>query len=571
MTQTIRDVLIKIALQTDGSKFTVPDFKDIEARANAATAAVDRMNAAFKGAAQAAKSGAAGGSKGSSFFGDMDLGTSRYQDQIVRQRRFQEQILAGDEKTLSRGNTLAKYYESARRSNDDYARSQRAALEIENQRAEATMLLANAGMKLARGVAFVTAANEQEYQSMLKLIATAQGYFDIFSGIIDGYKSYLNFSKIATATKLAEAAATTTLANAESGLSVARMGGMGSRALGVAGRAGGALAIAAGVGMAGRFLIRDAYGLGVREQHDAAYQARINAYNSDEARLARDQAGTSRMQQFGGMIESRLGAGQSMRSALQSRRGGYGTIDSLNAIERDRAISTQMLQTADYKGSVDQIEVEKAERRKKVLDINLAAEKERQSVLQKEAESLQRQLDISLGIKQAAVETLRAEESRYQSMESRIGRLSAGEASRLKSISEKVQKGGQLSRSEAEFLDRTGIGTSQSEAYFRQEGQRRGSAGILSGLREDRGLNIARENFDDSVSGEVGRAAEFQKQELEKVSVAIDKSYEEQARFYKRLIEASERLAEEQAKMEQRLSKVENGNFTANTPYYGTF
>lgn len=562
--QTIRDVLIRIGLQTSTSGFSSPDFKKVEREANDATAAVNKLNAAMSG--RRVGGGGGGGAGGASsqrapdMFAGLDIGVNKYKDVIARQRQFNDQILAADEKQLRRSDSLRQHYQALEQQNRKLVESDKQALEISNQRAEATAQLANAGLKLARGIAFVTAANEAEYQSTLKLIAQAQGYFDIATGIIDAYKSYITFSKAATAAKTAEAAATNLLAASESRAAVARMAGMGRNALGLAGRAGGALAIAAGVGLAGRLLIRDAYGLGTRERVNQQYQDRIDAYNSPEAAAARNAAGTARMNQFDSMISGRLEGGSAIRDALSNRPRGLDFRANLAGIERDRAISTQMVGSADFRGSPEQWSSEKLSRQAKIAEINLNSEKEKQEVYRKQQEYLERQLEISLSMKQATVETLRAEENRYRSLESSLGRMSAGEANRLKSIGDKLQKGGQLSRSEAEFLDRTGIGTAQADSFFVQEGRKRGSGGILSAFGEDRGLNTARENLNDFATGEAGRVAREMIEELEKLNKTLEESFENQVELIRRSINATEKLGQEQANIEQRVAKIENGN-----------
>ncbi len=565
--QTIRDVLIRIGLQTSTSGFSSPDFKKVEREANDATAAVNKLNAAMSGR-RVGGGGGGGGAGGASsqrapdMFAGLDIGVNKYKDVIARQRQFNDQILAADEKQLRRSDSLRQHYQALEQQNRRLVESDKQALEISNQRAEATAQLANAGLKLARGIAFVTAANESEYQSMLKLIAQAQGYFDIATGVIDAYKSYITFSKAATAAKTAEAVATATLAAAENTLMVSRVAGLGRGAAGLVGRfgvrgvvgIGGAAAI--GSGLIARQVIRESAGLGLRERLDRERADRTASYNSDEAAAARNAAGSSRMQRFDDMIERRLGAGQSIRAALSNRRGGLSMEDSLAGIERDRKVSTEIIGNAWLKGSPDQWSTERLERQKKIQEINLRTEQERQSVLEKEQQALERQLQTAIGIKQAAVETLRAEEQRYQSMESAIGRMSAGEANRLKSIGEKLQRGGQLSRSEAEFLDRSGIGTAQSEAYFRSEGQRRGSAGILSAFNEDRGLNTARRDL-SSLQATADIAADEAAEKLSQVQKSLSESFERVAELSLSIVEASEKLAENQANLEQRVDRLE--------------
>lgn len=578
--QTIRDVLIRVGLQANSSGFSAPDLKKVEREANDAAAAVGKLNKELRGGGAGGIGGSPRAPGGASsqrapdLFAGIDIGVNKYKDAVTRQKQFVDQIVAADEKMLSRGESMQRYYQDAAKATDQFSKSQKAAMEISNQRAEATMLLANAGMKLARGVAFVTAANEQEYQSMLKLIATAQGYFDIFSGTIDAYKSYLNFSKAATAAKIAEAGATNMLAASETRASVARLGGVGRGALGMAGRVSGPLAIAAGVGLAGRFLIRDAYGLGTRERYDRQRQERTDAYNSPEAAAARDAAGTARMQQFDSMISGRVEAGRGIRSVLGNNPRGFDLRTLVEGVERDRSISTQMIQSADFKGSPQQWAIENETRRNKVAEINLQAEQEKQAVYQKQQEILQRQLDTSLSLKQAAVETLRAEENRYRSAEESIGRLSRSEAQRLKGIGEKLKSGKDVSRSEIEFAESRGGGIFESQigSYYAKRGRSQGSAEILAGTDIARGISSAQANLQDFANGEAARSGRQVADELDKLNKTLDKSFTMQIEMIRKSVAAAERLASEQAKLEQQLNQVQNGQQNSNAIWnFGLF
>lgn len=555
--QTIRDVLIRIGLQTNSSSFSAPDLRKVEREANDATAAVEKLNTALKSGGSARAAGGTSSQRAPDMFAGMDLGTNRYKDQITRQGRFNQQILQSDELVLKRSETIAKSADAAERANRKLIDSERAALEISNQRAEATMILANAGMKLARGVAFVTAANEAEYQSMLKTIAQAQGYFDIFTGIIDGYKAYIAFSKVATAAKLIEARATDTQTAAEIRLAVAKQASSGI------GRGGAALAIGAvaayGAYKFGEGMYNES-GLGTLRQSDASRRSRALSYGSEEAMADRNARGSEAISRLMDMLEGRVSSGRNIRAAMTSGpRAAIGYDQALAGLARDQRASSEILRSGPLVGSPQQTNSEIAQRELKVQEMALQFEQEKQGIYQKQQEALQRQLDTSLSLKQAAVETLRAEENRYRSLEASLGRMSAGEASRLKTIGEKVQAGGKLSRSEAEFLERSGIGGAQAESYFVQEGRKRGAGGILAAFSENRGLQAAQTNLQDFSTGEAARAATQAREMLEKVEKSIAKSFEAEAQLFGRILNYAEASAAEQAKLEQRVSKIENG------------
>lgn len=102
-----------------------------------------------------------------------------------------------------------------------------------------------------------------------------------------------------------------------------------------------------------------------------------------------------------------------------------------------------------------------------------------------------------------------------QSMEEKIGRLSQAEVDRLQKIAEKQKVGGELTLQEASFLERTGIGTAQAAARFRQEGQARGSSELLAAFGEDRSLNQAKQAMRDAINIQ-GEGAKEIREQLEK-------------------------------------------------------
>lgn len=222
--QTIRDVLIKIGIESDSRGYRAPDFRKVQAEADAAKKSVDDLAASVSKVGNGGFGGTGpGGSKGgggtqpktSQYFGDANIGVGRYGNQFGRQDRFNQQILGGgDDLVLKRSETLAKLGERQALLEKDQLQRSRLLMEVDNQRAEALNGLAMGAMKVARGAAFVTAASTEEYQAMLKLVAQAQGYFDLVSGGIDIYKNLTNLKKAATAATLAEAAAEGTLAAA---------------------------------------------------------------------------------------------------------------------------------------------------------------------------------------------------------------------------------------------------------------------------------------------------------------------------------------------------------------------
>lgn len=121
-----------------------------------------------------------------------------------------------------------------------------------------------------------------------------------------------------------------------------------------------------------------------------------------------------------------------------------------------------------------------------------AAEQEFQAV-QRITQERQRAADAAQNELEKARELVKAEEERSQSALARFGRLSKGEQKRAQAIADKVQGGGTLTKSEAQFLESSGIGGKKAEGFFADQGKAAGGEAVLGALGDLDELNAARE------------------------------------------------------------------------------
>jgi hypothetical protein len=506
--QTIREVIIKIGLESDSRGYRPPDFRKVQAEADAAKKSVDALAASVSKVGKGGLGGTGpGGSKGgggkpqaSPFFGDANIGVGKYGNQFGRQDRFNQQIFGGDDLVLRRSETLARVTERQAILEKESLQRQRLLMEVEGQRLEAINGLAMGALKLGRGIAFVTAASTEEYQAMLKYIAAAQGAFDIVSGTIDITKNLINFRKAATAATLAQAGAETALATAS-----ARSAAMNATSL-IAGRAGlargvtGAASVGAGAGTAvglGAAALAATGGYALYEGLTAPGRAmRANDRRAAERGIRSDQdidQSLSKVDRYIEGFSSRRDRSETTRES-GIRTGRLNWRDALGQIDQESRVAREMLTLGQDQGDASTSPVEKAKRATASSDILLKNEQERMRILEGTEGALRRQWDTAQGLLRTTQETLRAEKDRYSSMEEQFGRLKPEQQARLRGIAEKKSRGEELSRSDIETLDRSGAGGGATvSAYFRGKGREGGFEAFAGAFGENAGLQQAQQ------------------------------------------------------------------------------
>jgi len=106
-----------------------------------------------------------------------------------------------------------------------------------------------------------------------------------------------------------------------------------------------------------------------------------------------------------------------------------------------------------------------------------------------------------------AQQTLDVEKKRYQSTLARFGALKETEQAELKRIAEKVKGGGEVSSTEARFLQQTGIGGDIAQKHFAGAGAAAGGNDVLGILGEGAGVQGAEQGV-AAAAGKVKTAQE---------------------------------------------------------------
>lgn len=482
--QTLREVLVKIALEMDTKGFRPPDFsgwqKDLDKAKQSGDAATQTFDELIEGAKEYAAES----------------------DKAAAATRKRSTAMDADSE-------ISKKW-----------------LEREQQRAELVNQVAAGSLKAARGVAFLTAANQEEYQATLRWIAGIQGVMDTFTGILDVYKSLIAAKRAAAAATAAETAAEVGLATARGRSAGAGIGGqlagMGRSAISLRGGAvlAGGLALGYGLFQYGRGLA------GTFQRHGEAIAQRMGFMPNDP--YAGPQ-GDERQSLFGSDMES-ISRGRAARDAAFNRdarvqsilSGPGGFRGAIESIDRRQARNRGLL-NLPFEGSALTTGIERQSRELEVAENSIKLEEERKKVLDEQSASLTRQLEQQRQLQSAAHELLRVEEDRFRTMEERIGRLAPQEVDRLRQIAERQRSGGTLSLQEAQFLEQTGIGGAIAAQRFRAEGQARGASGILAGLGEDQGVNNARANL-RSVEATAGLAVSDIQADLKEIARMKEKN-----------------------------------------------
>jgi hypothetical protein len=533
--ETIRDVIIRISLKMGRHQFAVPP--EFQEWAKQTQAAADKVTESVKQAEQT-------------------VATEAGQAMAESKQRLAEREESGNRLiSLIREEQAAE--QSAVRTTRDRAGAQlesinrnKQALELQGQRLEALALAANGLFTVARGIAFVTAANEDDYQQTLKWLAGIQGSLDLFNGLITSYKSVIAFKKASTAATLAEIAANKGLAasQVEGSLAQVAKGALGGRA-GLGRLLAGGAAVGGAVALGGLVLNNGINQFGQDQYGDQFSGRGLGADVSDDDRSDRINKGLADMERRFSQLEQRVTREGQLRQLAASA--GVSLERRFELAREDRDLALQPLGRGMLPGGVDNVPLARAKEEQAAQQILVDFERERQALLQERAQGLQTELAAMRQAQDIAAKTLQLEEQRQQSLEARIGRLQPQELAQLKQIAESRNAGKELSLDQARFLEQTGVGGALAEARFRQEGQNAGAGGILQALGEQAPLQQARKNA-EFANNAIAQAAEEVVAETEETARELVQSFKDMAtgiRNLGRISEEVDRLREELGRM----------------------
>lgn len=442
MAETIRDVIIRVAIEQKNASLKMPDVTPIEtANVGVAKSMQDVGDAAAK---------------------EYDRAANEAMSAYSR-------IMKSREEAEKKAQDLSKQTQSA----------QSELLGVYAQ-------TAGAAMQLGKGIAFVTAANEEEADSFVKSIAAAQGYYDAAVGSIQVVKSLGDMQRKAAAYIALTTAATTTQGVAANATSAAMT------------RLAAATVAATGAATAfGTALL--ATPLGWIALATAAAAAGIIAWNrsttsaAKEAAEAMDRSISRQVEDLQKLAKYQQEVSSLSLSQVESNDS-VGLAKQLEDMEKQRKEFAQKARNVPMGFENRQQVLSGLERQNELQQTNM-------EMLQKELEargqlksSLESELSVAQQILRTAQDTAAEEENRNKSELIRLGLLSQADKSRVKRLYDAAQNG-PLSLRQAQEASRFGILQSEVAATAAREAERSGITSRREASSDNQPLEQARKNL----------------------------------------------------------------------------
>ncbi|TWT58873.1 Chromosome partition protein Smc [Thalassoglobus neptunius] len=162
------------------------------------------------------------------------------------------------------------------------------------------------------------------------------------------------------------------------------------------------------------------------------------------------------------------------------------------AAARERAIERQ--RAGQFALSAD---MEVAQERLKAATESRAAAEQRITDAARQRLEVQRQIvSAAKADLDAAEQRVQQEKQNQQSALARFAQLGKGDQAKLTEIAGRVKKGEDITKADADILNRTGFGKGLAEDFFAERGRDAGGVGILGALGESNGLDSAIEERD---------------------------------------------------------------------------
>lgn len=522
MAETIRDVIIKIRVQQEKSKLEPPD------------------TSAFRDAVQRASKPSTGGGTATAEEKQYDAEAKEALNaysRIMREREKQaEEAMRLAERTAAYVDNIdetagQRIVNRAQRNANERAKAEAVALAASKQTLESFNAMGEGALRAARGVAFLTAATEDDLRAALQYVAAAQGTLDVFAGLANVTKGVLN-------ARVALTAATVTSTGAETALVAA----LSVNPVVLAAVAAATLAAAAAEEVISR------------QTREANREIELQSKFLNDAGRAWETY-NERTERAGNAIAA---AREQFQTAMDiigrsGERPGSSADDQIRAIQQSSRDARNDLDNRERRGELGAGALGRGRADQEAAEINRREQEAIQAIREKQTQELQRQRDLAREALETAKRTVEEEKNRLASLEERIGRLSQGERERLKGIAGRVGSGGGLTEADARFLDKTGVGGSQASAFFRQRGQQGGAADILGGLGETKGLQQANSNLRSVLAAE-GNALKEIEDELANSLKDRQKSYDRitellsEALQLKSFVQGLEKVVEQQQK-----------------------
>lgn len=458
MADSIRDVVIRVAIEQKNVVLKTPDFKPM-----------------MTAAAQAGKSAA------DSISAKMDAGIAAVEKDL---KKLELQLNANEK-------AAAAYALKMQTMEKQLAAQTSAAI-------SAYGAAATASLQLAKGIAFVSAANEEDAAIMVRRIAQYQGYFDIAVGGTHLLKAFNDVQRqtalFMTLTAASEAAVAAGSVPAAAGLTnVAAAGTAVTVSLGPLS------IVAAGVAAAGYLLYTQWKYFADLAKKDLIPSAEVmtNKFNvmASAAQASAQAASAVANARSGGpeSSQNRVEA-YNILIAAQQKLG-----DKTAEVEFKSQKRQKELEAGRRQGfiSIEQMLNEQKADQERLNELGRAGielEQQKQELIKGAVQQREQERDRLMQIDQAAKQVLATEETRNKSENVRLGLLTRGQKMQVKQLLDKKASGQDLTQTDIRRAQRFGVLNSSVEAF----GQRRADESGLTASREAAGetapLKAARQN-----------------------------------------------------------------------------
>lgn len=430
---------------------------------------------------------------------------------------------------------LAKVEESLKKvAENQIKEAEQAAADYARANDEVTDGLKQVGsgaLQAARGVAFLTAANSEQFQQALKVIAVAQGALDVYKGLSAVHEGLTKAKKALAAATAAQAAIEGV---ATAGTKVGTAATIASTAATMAKtKALAALKIATNpvtIALAG--LAALAYSL--YREYNKAKTATEN--------LAKAQDQLAKYKKLV-RIETRLHAIEAREEAIAQEKAAKASMEARDAIEKARRQALHQLKTPEERMSV---RADMAATLKEELAILKEQSRIRDNILNKQIQELD--------TKKRALEM---ERNQSRTIEERIGRMTDIQRLELQQL-EKRAKEGTISAAGVARAEEL-VGSSKfSREFFQERGREAGGVGLAETLTGSSRSSTSFGTQLDSVASESEELRREFRQYFENNKANQREVIKTIARESREQLRISEELAQEVSRLRSRQTQLTN-------------
>ncbi len=501
MAETVRDILIKIAIEQKQVVLKTPDFKPMTAAA-----------------------AAAGQSASDAISAKMDAGIKEVEKEL---RELDAQL---DRSAKNRETATLRSIQLNRQA----ASQQSAVLGAIGESIEATA-------RLAKGVAFLSAANEEDAAAMVRKIAAYQGYFDVVSGGVHVIKSIGDIQRQTALFMTATAAAESAVA-AGSVPAIAGLEGVAAAGTTVTVSLGPLTIAAAAVAAAGYLVYQNWKYWSDLAKKDLIPSAEVmtNKFNvmAASAQASAQAASALAGARVGGNADSTQNRVEAFNILIAAQEKlGQKTAE----VEASSQKRQKELEAGRRQGmiSVEQILNEQKSDEERLNDLRKAAvelEQQKQELIKGALQQREQERDRLMQINQAAQQVLATEENRNRSENIRLGLLTRSQQMQAKALLDKKASGQELSQTDIRRAQRFGILNSSVEAFGQNRADESGLSASRVAAGETQPLEAARRNAASSQKVFQDAANEINKE--------IDKLNDANKSAANRIVQAFKNLAD---------------------------